>query len=407
MTDVAVTVDADPEYSLAASKKGLGELYPVIYAIVEGKKEIIDGNHRIGENANWREELIPWITTREKLEAARLAVNYVRRQVNNAEVKERIELLAQTMTPEQIIELTGIKKTTVYKYYPQEKKDPAKVAAGRASAEARREKEPEPEETGSYLDKFASCMSCGAFLHKSKLEGGVCEACRVKDVVAAEPPAIEYATPSADEEAQIHDSVVLHPQLEEAPFEPKEIAPAAADAFFDAPKEIPDTHIPEETAEPENFAPEMADWIVNLRKFERMIEISIQKNMPEKGTSWREMSYEDLLMLLQDFGLKKQWHKVAAIAFMLAENAGQLSGQEPLEKTLKCECGETIPVLPDAKTMTQEIECHLNKCLCCNDQLSDDIVYDAQDIENILLKRSQIEKTLIEQLFNVAAEAHL
>jgi hypothetical protein len=43
--------------------------------------------------------------------------------VDPEEVKERIALLAEHLKPDQIIRLTGIKKTTVYKYYPQEKKN--------------------------------------------------------------------------------------------------------------------------------------------------------------------------------------------------------------------------------------------------------------------------------------------
>jgi hypothetical protein len=114
---------ASRDYSLAESKNGLGELVPILYCIVDGKEEIIDGFHRSGESPNWRREFIPWITNRVQLEAARLAVNFNRRGVDPEEVKERIALLAEHLKPDQIIRLTGIKKTTVYKYYPQEKKN--------------------------------------------------------------------------------------------------------------------------------------------------------------------------------------------------------------------------------------------------------------------------------------------
>ena len=61
--------EATTAYSLASSKEGLGELVPVL---VDKFHNIIDGFHRKGENANWREEVLDWIDTPEKLEAARL-----------------------------------------------------------------------------------------------------------------------------------------------------------------------------------------------------------------------------------------------------------------------------------------------------------------------------------------------
>ena len=114
--------DAAPEYTLAASKEGLGELYPVLK---DKFGNIIDGFHRKGENANWREETLPWIDTPEKLEAARLAVNYARRRMAPEEIKERITYLVgkAKMSTEQIAKLTGIAERTIRKYMPQEFKN--------------------------------------------------------------------------------------------------------------------------------------------------------------------------------------------------------------------------------------------------------------------------------------------
>ena len=48
------------------------------------------------------------------------------------EIKERITfLISKGMKPLQIAKLTGIKERTVYKYMPQDAKDPLKVEAGR------------------------------------------------------------------------------------------------------------------------------------------------------------------------------------------------------------------------------------------------------------------------------------
>lgn len=117
------------EYALATSKEGLGELCPVLK---DKFGNIIDGYHRKGENANWREETCDWIDTPEKLEAARLAVNFARRDMASAEIRERITNLVKSgLKVDGIAKLTGISERTVLKYTPQELKDPVKVEAGR------------------------------------------------------------------------------------------------------------------------------------------------------------------------------------------------------------------------------------------------------------------------------------
>ncbi len=101
---IKLAIDASPvavveepesghEYALATSKEGLGELCPVLK---DHFGNIIDGYHRKGENANWREETCNWIDTPEKLEAARLAVNFARRDMAPEEIKERITHLVKS-----------------------------------------------------------------------------------------------------------------------------------------------------------------------------------------------------------------------------------------------------------------------------------------------------------------------
>ncbi len=118
----------EPTYSLAASKEGLGELYPVIK---DKYGNIIDGFHRKGENANWREETLQWIDTPEKLEAARLAVNFARRKMAPEELAERIAFLIKSgLKAEEIANLTGIHVRKIYRHMPQDLKDTAKVEQG-------------------------------------------------------------------------------------------------------------------------------------------------------------------------------------------------------------------------------------------------------------------------------------
>lgn len=173
-------------YSLASSKEGLGELVPVLYAIVDGKEEIIDGFHRIGENANWRKELIPWIKTREQLEAARLAVNFARREMAPEEVKERVtNLLKMGLKAEEIAKLTGIGESTVYKYKPQELKDPKKVEIGQKGGQASALRVEQDKRKGST--QAGTCKKCHIQSYSLSPEG-YCSVCSEK--VAQEPQAV-------------------------------------------------------------------------------------------------------------------------------------------------------------------------------------------------------------------------
>ena len=85
---------------------------------------IIDGFHRVGENADWYCITVETVDTPVKLALARLAVNYCRRKVHPEELTERITFLVKAgMKPEEIAQATGISVATIYRYIPQELKD--------------------------------------------------------------------------------------------------------------------------------------------------------------------------------------------------------------------------------------------------------------------------------------------
>ncbi len=222
--------EATTAYSLASSKEGLGELVPVL---VDKFHNIIDGFHRKGENANWREEVLDWIDTPEKLEAARLAVNFARRQMAPEEIRERITfLISKGMKPLQIAKLTGIKERTVYKYMPQDAKDPLKVEAGRkAHGETREDTSSLAERvqldkrkglgeqpTNSYLDRFAECSGCNLMLYTASLVDGKCPTCRERETRQQKAPqkAAIDAEPPVDVETEIRAAPrpAHYPELE-------------------------------------------------------------------------------------------------------------------------------------------------------------------------------------------------
>jgi hypothetical protein len=127
----------DTAYSLAESRKGLGELTPVLE---DAHGNIIDGFHRRGETPSWHGIAVPQIDNPVKLEMARLAVNFARRKVSPEEITQRVTFLINAgVSPDEIAKKTGISKTTIYKYMPEEAKNKAFSELERKSAVARAE----------------------------------------------------------------------------------------------------------------------------------------------------------------------------------------------------------------------------------------------------------------------------
>jgi very-short-patch-repair endonuclease len=116
------------EYDLAESIKKLGLLVPVLK---DKFGNVIDGFHRLQIDPEAKSLTLDWIDTPEKLEIARLAVNYSRRTVNGDEMRQRLGFLAkQGIKAKQVSLETGIPESTVFKYYPSEEKDQVKAEAG-------------------------------------------------------------------------------------------------------------------------------------------------------------------------------------------------------------------------------------------------------------------------------------
>jgi hypothetical protein len=119
----------ESEYNLAKSKKALGPLYPILKA-KDGS--IIDGFHRQNDDPDWASITVEAIDTPVKLELARLAANFCRRQMPATEFQNRVAFLVKSgLKVSEIAEQTGISETTIRKYEPQELKDQVKAGAGR------------------------------------------------------------------------------------------------------------------------------------------------------------------------------------------------------------------------------------------------------------------------------------
>lgn len=110
------------DYDLKKSKS-IGELYPVLK---DARGKIIDGNHRLEADPNWKTQIVPEIDTDEKLVIARMIANWQRRQVTPQEKAEWINALAEIYQKQgykslitsneivrKIVEVTGLSQPTV------------------------------------------------------------------------------------------------------------------------------------------------------------------------------------------------------------------------------------------------------------------------------------------------------
>jgi transposase len=122
--------EATEDYVLSRSLKGkLGQLVP---CLEDAEGIVFDGLHRKRLDPKAWTVKIDRIKTPVDRALARMTVNFCRRHYTSDEMKNDIGLLIGSgLSVEQIIEVTGISESTIYKYKPQELKDTQKVEAGR------------------------------------------------------------------------------------------------------------------------------------------------------------------------------------------------------------------------------------------------------------------------------------
>lgn len=114
---------------LKFSSKAIGQLYPVL---VDHHGNIIDGEHRLKTNENWKKVKVDHITTEKDRLLAKIISNNVRRNVSIKEKRELLGNLGKIFLEKgvergqiayKIAEESGMSYRWVIKYLPDEFKD--------------------------------------------------------------------------------------------------------------------------------------------------------------------------------------------------------------------------------------------------------------------------------------------
>lgn len=158
------------QYDLIQSVKSVGKLVPILK---DKDGSIIDGLHRQEIDPYWPSITVEAVDTPVKLELARLAANFCRRNVSSEEMNNRVGFLVkQGLKPEEIADQTGISKSTIYKYMPQKLKDEKKVTAGKVSGVSRSVPSSEQTvKTQETIEPLTECERCHVHNHCKEWHG--------------------------------------------------------------------------------------------------------------------------------------------------------------------------------------------------------------------------------------------
>lgn len=142
------------EYDLSVSSRSLGKLYPILK---DKAGNMIDDFHRQNADPEWPCVTVESVDTPVKLELARLATNFCRREVPDSEMTQGIAFLIKNgLKPEEISDQTGISVRTIYRHMPQ-------TEQGKAMSEAKSEivrQDLTRVITSSTIQDIVSCDRC-------------------------------------------------------------------------------------------------------------------------------------------------------------------------------------------------------------------------------------------------------
>jgi len=104
---------------LRESEKLIGQLYPVL---VDEQGNILDGQHRLKADPNWRKEVVKGVDSERKRAMIRLHANWHRRRTQPDQILEEIAKITEWKGAAPYAAFLGCSVRTVQRYLPQQYK---------------------------------------------------------------------------------------------------------------------------------------------------------------------------------------------------------------------------------------------------------------------------------------------
>jgi len=212
----------EKSYDLKKSVEGLGQLYPIL---IDAHGNVIDGFHRKEIDPKWPTVKLEHIDSTVKLEAARLAANFNRRDVPPEELKQKIGfLIGAGLKVKEIADQTGISERTIYRHMPEQLKKPEAKKISEARQEIVAEAKESLPPVRSYIETqekpLVECDCCRMGTRNPKPFGKykqLCENCYLKavkyprlfqrDTIVTKPKEYKPKETAEFRRAQMHPSV--------------------------------------------------------------------------------------------------------------------------------------------------------------------------------------------------------
>lgn len=113
---------------LVESEKLIGQLYPVL---VDEQGNVLDGQHRLKANPNWRKEVVKGLDSERKKAMIRLHANWHRRREHPDQVLRELAKITQWKGSTAYAAFLGCSIRTVQRYLPQQYKMRARTISKR------------------------------------------------------------------------------------------------------------------------------------------------------------------------------------------------------------------------------------------------------------------------------------
>ena len=141
----------DVVIGLKESEKLIGQLYPVL---VDEQGNVLDGQHRLKADPNWRKEVVKGIDSERKRAMVRLHANWHRRRCHPDQILAELAKITEWKGAAPYAAFLGCSERTVQRYLPQQYKERQRILPAKRHVSLSDEKDITPYETQRRNELF-------------------------------------------------------------------------------------------------------------------------------------------------------------------------------------------------------------------------------------------------------------